>query len=156
MYYNHAKLIHLIGLILWIGPSTGGYLRFLLARYQKNDAAVLWLFDKPINLAHLEAAGLLILIASGLLMRAVVPELRHAKWLQRKLTIVFAVFVPFELAHIYIYDFVIKKTFSTGVDVTEAMLLYDKFSIIAALALIITIPFVFWLAIFRPGAVVGD
>lgn len=106
MYYNHAKLIHLIGLILWIGPSTGGYLRFLLARYQKNDAAVLWLFDKSINLAHLEAAGLLILIASGLFMRAAVPELRYARWLKRKLVIIFAVFVPFELAHIYIYAFI--------------------------------------------------
>lgn len=156
MYYNHAKFAHLLGLILWLGPSTGGYLLLLLARYQKNDAVVLWLFDRFVNLVHLEAAGLVILIASGFAMRSAVPELRYARWLKRKLTIVFAVFVPFELAHLYISDFVIKKAFSTGAGITEAMLLYDKFSIIAALALIITIPFVFWLAIFRPGAVVGD
>ncbi|MBI5455280.1 MAG: hypothetical protein HY956_11665 [Deltaproteobacteria bacterium] len=154
--YNHAKLIHLIGLILWIGPSTGGYLLFLLGRYQKNDAVVLWLFDKFVNLVHLEAAGLAILIASGFAMRASVPELRYARWLKRKLAIVFAVFVPFELAHLYIYDFVIKKAISTGIGIAEAMYLYDKFSIVSALVLLITIPFVFWLAIFRPGAIVGD
>ncbi|MBI2412227.1 MAG: hypothetical protein HYV24_03355 [Deltaproteobacteria bacterium] len=156
MYYKHAKFAHLLGLILWIGPSTGGYLLFLLARYQKNDAVVLWLLDRFINLVHLEAAGLLILIASGFFMRSAVPELRYARWLKRKLAIVFAVFVPFELANLYIYDFIIKKAFSTGVGIAEAMLLYDKFSIISALVLLITIPFVFWLAIFRPGEIVGD
>lgn len=156
MYYKHAKFAHLVGLIIWIGPSTGGYLLFLLARYQKKDAVVLWLFEKFINLVHLEAAGIVILIASGFFMRSSVPELRYARWLKRKLAIVFAVFVPFELAHLYIYDFIIKKAYLTGVGITEAMYLYDKFSIISALALLVTIPFVFWLAIFRPGAIVGD
>ena len=156
MYYKGAKFVHLFSLIIWLGPSTGGYILFLMARYGRENGVVLWLFDNYISLVHIEALGLLTLIISGVVMRAFAPELRKKRWLKRKITIVFTVFVPLELANLYLYDFIIKKAFQRGIGVTDALLLYDRFSLISALLLAITVPLVFYLAVFKPGAVTKD
>ncbi|MBI5642346.1 MAG: hypothetical protein HY954_02605 [Deltaproteobacteria bacterium] len=156
MYYNAAKLMHIFGLITWLGPSTGGYLLFLLARYEKESGTVIWIFDKYINLVYLEGLGLLILLLSGYMMRDAEPELRHAHWLKRKLLIVFLIFVPFELAHLYLYNFIVKEVFFKGIGITETLLFYDKLAIAATFALLVAVPAVFWLSIFRPRSLVRD
>ncbi|MBI5492484.1 MAG: hypothetical protein HY893_06095 [Deltaproteobacteria bacterium] len=150
MPYKTAKFFHISGLILWLGPSTGGYILFLLARYQGQHDIALWVLREYLKLVDFEALGLATLIASGLTMRSLGPGLRLARWLKRKLRIVFLVFVPLEAIHLFIYHVIVKKAFLTGQSITEAVVLYDKFSIISFFILVVAVPVVFRLAIFRP------
>lgn len=150
MPYKAAKFFHISGLILWLGPSTGGYALFLLARYQGQHDIALWVLREYLKLVDFEALGLAALIASGLTMRSIDPKLSGARWLKRKLRIVFPVFVPLEVAHLFICRIIVKKAFLTGQSIPEAVALYDKFSIIAFFILVVAVPVVFRLAIFRP------
>lgn len=149
--YKTAKIFHLTGLVLWLGPSTGGYILLLLARYRHEAPVEAWLFKEYLNLIHLEAFGLATLVCSGLAMRLSMRALGTALWLKRKLFIVFPVFIPFEALQLYIYHSVVKRAFLTGAGVAEAIALYDRFSIISFVILGVSVPVVFYLAVFRPG-----
>ena len=153
MLYRSAKLFHLAGLVLWLGPSTGGYLLILLARSDGGPAIELWLMREYLHLIHIETLGLFMLLASGATMRRAQRGLAGARWLKVKLVIVFLVFIPLEAAQLVIYHMVVKRAFLTGagVGVEEAFELYWKFSLFAAVVLAVTIPPVFYLAVFRPS-----
>lgn len=86
-------------------------------------------------------------------MRSLGPGLYGARWLKRKLRIVFLVFVPLEATHLFICRLIVKKALLTGQSITEAVALYDKFSIISFFILVVAVPVVFRLAIFRPNLV---
>lgn len=153
--YKTAKLFHLTGLILWLGPSTGGYLLLLLSRHRHEQTTGLWLFKEYINLIHIEALGLAVLISSGLTMRSASPELKKAGWLKIKLFIVFSVFVPLELIQLYIYERVVKNAFLTGTGIEDSISLYGTFSRVSFIFLAIAVPAVFFLAVFRPEVLKG-
>ena len=151
MLYRSAKLFHLAGLVLWLGPSTGGYLLILLARSDGGPAIELWLMREYLHLIHIETLGLFMLLASGATMRRAQRGLARERWLKVKLVIVFLVFIPLEAAQLVIYYMVVKRAFLTGVLIDEAFELYWKFSLFAAVVLAVTIPPVFYLAVFRPS-----
>jgi putative membrane protein len=151
MLYKSAKLMHLVGLVLWLGPSTGAYLLIILARYEQQGIVELWLLREYLNLIHLEVLGIAVLIASGTLMRVSNPALAEARWLKLKLLIVFLFFVPIEAAQLLIYHLVVKKALLTGESVEEAVGLFDTFSFAVIAPLALAIFAVFLLAIFRPN-----
>lgn len=146
-----AKIFHFIGLILWLGPSTGGYILFLLARLQENRAAGLWIFKEYINLVRLETFGLALMVTTGLIMRSAVPQFKKSGWLKAKMAIVFSVFVPFEAIQLYIFNFVVKKNLRVNTGIEDAVNLFDSFSLISFIVLSISVPTVFWLVVFKPG-----
>ncbi len=150
MLYKIAKIFHLTGLILWLGPSTGGFLVLLSARLRGQETVALWLFKEYIRLIEIEAIGLLILVLSGLTMRSLAPALKRAAWLRYKLRIVFPVFIPLELSQLYIYHFIVDKAFLSGKGIAEAIALYDRFMVFSAVILILAVPAVFILAVLRP------
>jgi hypothetical protein len=150
MLYKPAKLMHLAGLVLWLGPSTGAYLLIILARREHQSNVEFWLLREYLTLIHLEVLGLLVLLISGTLMRISSPALREARWLKLKLLIVFFFFVPVEAAQLLIYHLVVKKAFLTGKSVAEAVRLFDNFSLAVIAPLVVAIAAVFFLAIFRP------
>jgi hypothetical protein len=45
----------------------------------------------------------------------------------------------------------VKKSLLTGNGIEDAILLYDKFSLVSFIVLAIMIPVVFWLAVLKPG-----
>lgn len=122
----------------------------LLARRQDAEAWE-WVFRNYFSLVTIEAAGLAILILSGLLMRSIGPGLKAAGWLRKKLIIVFAVFAPLEAAQLLLYRLSIKEAITTGDGLSTALALFDRFSAFSAITLAFTVPVVFYLAIFRPG-----
>lgn len=149
MSYNLAKSIHLAGLIIWLGIPTGGYFLMLAARLEGDASIFLWALREYLGLVHIEAFGLVLLILSGLKMRSEGP-FKSAAWLKKKLFIVFSVFAPFEAVQIIIYRFYVEKAFATGEGLGAAITLYDRFSIISFITLALTVPVVFWLAVFKP------
>lgn len=150
MLYNGAKLIHLAGLVLWLGPSTGAYLLIMLARSGQQSSIELWLLEQYLSLIHLELFGLALLIISGTVMRLSRPPLAHAWWLKLKLLIVFLFFVPVEAAQFLIYHFIVKKALVTGTSTREAIQLFDNFSVAIIAPLLAAIAVVFFLAVFKP------
>lgn len=150
MLRKTAKIFHLFGLVLWLGPSTGGYVLLIFARAEGRSHIAWWLFTEYVKLVDAEAAGLTLLVVSGLTMLFSTPALKKARWLRYKLMMVFPVFVPLELAHLFIYHIVVFKAFSSGRGMAAAMALYDRFAFVSAVILFMTIPAVFMLAVFKP------
>ncbi|MFQ5464736.1 MAG: hypothetical protein ACE5EI_02280 [Thermodesulfobacteriota bacterium] len=150
MLYKIAKAFHLVGLVTWLGPSTGGYLLLLLARGDGNPVAELWLLDRYLVLIHVEAAGLALMLATGLVMRLSAPALKEARWLKLKLLKVFCVIVPLEAAQLLIYHITVKPAVASGIGVAGAVRAFDLFSLVALVLLAITVPLVFYMAVFKP------
>lgn len=150
MLHKIAKIFHLWGLVLWLGPSAGGYVLLTFARAQDRGYIVYWLFREYVKLVDAEAVGLILLVASGLTMRFSTPALKKARWLRYKLAIVFPIFIPLELIQLYIYHTVVYRAFSSGKGMAEAIALYDRFTLVSVIILFITIPAVFVLAVVRP------
>ncbi len=150
MLHKIAKIFHLWGLVLWLGPSAGGYILLTFARVQDRSYIAYWLFREYVKLVDAEALGLILLVASGLTMRLASPALKKARWLKYKLMIVFPVFIPLELIQLYIYHTVVFRAFSSGKGMAEAIALYDRFTFISVVILFVTIPAVFILAVLRP------
>lgn len=150
MLYKGAKFIHLAGLVLWLGPSTGAYLLIMLARAGERGSIELWLMEEYLNLLHLEVFGLVLLIISGTIMRLSSPPLAQAYWLKLKLFIVFLFFVPVEAAQYLLYHLVVKKAFATGASIPAAVKLFDNFSVAIIAPLAAAIAAVFFLAVFKP------
>ena len=150
MLYKGAKFIHLAGLVLWLGPSTGAYMLIIFARAGEQSSIELWLLEEYLKLIYLELFGFVLLIISGTTMRLSSPPLAHAYWLRLKLFIVFLFFVPVEAAQLLIYQLVVKKAFVTGNSIPEAVRLFDNFSIAIIAPLAAAIAAVFLLAIFKP------
>ena len=150
MLYKLAKTFHLVGLVTWLGPSAGGYLLLLLARGEPNPAAELWLLDRYLVLIYVEAAGLALMLVTGLVMRLSNPALKEARWLKLKLLKVFCVIVPIEAAQLIVYHITVKPAVRSGIGVEGAVRAFDLFSLAAVALLAITVPLVFYMAVFKP------
>ncbi|MFQ5330338.1 MAG: hypothetical protein ACE5D4_10175 [Thermodesulfobacteriota bacterium] len=108
--------------------------------------------DGAYILIHLEAIGLLLLVVSGVAMavtgrRALMGE----RWLRIKVTIVAVIFIPLEVVQLYIYYRYVTVALVSGVGIEESIHLFDSFALIALLLFIPALPFVLYLAIFKPG-----
>jgi len=66
MIYNLFKLFHIIGIVTWLGPSSGGFLLIFLSRLSKQGEVEMWLIQEYLSLIYVETAGLFIIILSGL------------------------------------------------------------------------------------------
>jgi uncharacterized membrane protein len=151
MKYNFFKLIHITGLVTWLGPSTGGFIMVYLSLSSEQIVIELWLRQKYLSLVHIETAGLIIIIVSGLgMLLSSAETLRGKSWIKIKGYIVILVFVPLELVQLYLYHVPFKKAFASGQGLQEAILLFDRFSVIAFVLLAITVPVVFIMGIFKP------
>ncbi len=150
MLHKIAKIFHLCGLVLWLGPSTGGYVLLAFARAQQRGYIAYWLFYEYVKLVDAEAAGLILLVASGLTMLLSTPALRKARWLRYKLSIVFPVFIPLELLQLYIFHRVVSGAYASGTGMTAAVALFDRFTLVSIMILFVTVPAVLILAVLKP------
>jgi hypothetical protein len=149
--YRVAKVLHLAGLVLWLGPTTGGYALIIIARLNGDVSAELWLFEAYLKLIYIEAFGLLLLLFSGAAMLMRRPAYRNALWLRLKLAIVLLIFIPLEAIQLVIYLLWVKPAFASGGPVQTALEAFDRFSLIAIIILAAAIPAVLYLAVFKPG-----
>lgn len=154
MKYNLFKLFHIAALVVWLGPSTGGYLLILVSHIHKQPEVEMWLRSEYLSLIYIETTGFLLLLSSGLGMLYVSQwALLKQWWLRTKLAIVLIAILPIVVVQFYIYQRFIKRVFTTGTGIEDAIYLYDRFSILAFLILALAVPAVFWLAVFKPRKV---
>lgn len=152
MKYNFFKLIHVAGMVTWLGPSTGGSIMVYLSQSSKQSVIELWLRQEYLLLIHIETAGLIIIILSGLgMLLSSAETLRGELWIKIKSYIVMSVFLPLELIQLYLYHGSLKTAFSSEQGLREAISLFDRFSVTAFVLLAITVPVVFIMGIFKPG-----
>lgn len=149
--YNLFKLFHIIGIVVWLGPSTGVYYMIIFSIESKQKMVEMWLRQEYISFIYLETAGFALIIISGFLMvRSANLVVQKQWWLKMKLFIVISVFLPLEAIQLSIYHWKVSKAFISGTGTQEALLLYDWFSVIALVLLTITVPVVFLLGIYKP------
>jgi uncharacterized membrane protein len=151
MNYNLLKLLHIIGIVTWLGPSLGGYYMIIFSFLTHQSEIELWLRQEYLSLVYIEIAGFLVIVLSGLLMLisskwALLSQL----WLRIKGLIVIFIFIPLELIQLYIYNGPLKKAFISGTGIKEAALMFDRFSVFAIIIITLTVPAVMALGIFKP------
>ncbi|HDY89781.1 MAG TPA: hypothetical protein ENH82_16905 [bacterium] len=151
MKYNLFKLFHIIGIVTWLGPSSGGFLLIFLSRLSKHGEVEMWLRQEYLSLIYVETAGLFIIILSGLGMLISSKWVLYTQlWLIVKRFIVILIFIPLELIQLYLYHEHLKKAFASGVGIQETILLFDRFCVIAFILLAITVPVVLIMGILKP------
>ena len=154
-----AKLVHLVGLIIWIGPSLGGFWMLLQAEKSGDERLEIWVrrrFEWLVNVEHL---GLLMLLAGGIGMISV--DDWHAfrvTWFQWKMAIVVGVILPLEVADVAMVNFVLGRAlreipenggYSTRY--LTAVRSYKRFVMASVVILAVALPAIFWLAVWKPG-----
>jgi hypothetical protein len=159
--YGFFKLFHLIGVVLWLGPSTGAYYMIIFSMVDEQRSIELWLRQHYISFVHFELLGLFLIIASGLLMiLAMQGALLRQWWLKMKIYIAGIIFIPLEAIQLYLYHVRMNKAFKTGMGIREATALFDWFSVVAIVLLTLTVPAIFVLGVFKPEkkrtAVIGE
>jgi hypothetical protein len=149
--YSVFKLFHLIGVVLWLGPSTGAYYMIIFSIANGQRTIELWLRQHYVSFVHFELLGLFLIIASGLLMVIAMRwVLLRQWWLKMKIYIALTIFIPLEVIQLYMYHFSIMKAFKTGIGIKEATIRFDWFTVIALVLLTLTVPAVFILGVFKP------
>ena len=105
MTYLVIKLVHLVALLLWIGPPLGMYVLLFRAHATRATEQVLWLERESERVLVLEHVAFVVLLLTGAaLVFQMGPAALSIPWLQKKLVCVAAI-VVFEgfdiwLAHV--------------------------------------------------------
>lgn len=101
--YGILKLLHLGALLLWIGPTLGGWWLLRCANHRFGEPGMVsqYLYSVFLKLLWLEHAALVVLLGSGLAM-AFLYDWIGADWLYYKLILVVLVILPLELVDIWV------------------------------------------------------
>lgn len=152
MSYNLYKLIHIVAIAIWLGPSAGGYFMIIVSHLNKEPNMEMWLRQQYLGLIYVETASFLIVVLTGLgMIYSTRWTILKAWWLRIKLSIVLVVILPLVLMQFYIYETIVKSAFITRIGIEEAISLYDIFSKVALIILFIAVPAAAALAVIKPG-----
>ncbi len=111
--YPWLLALHLISLIVWLGPSVGGTYIYLRARRTGKQDLILWTLRESIalyNLEHIAFAGVLI---SGVGLLVVNDwALLSAQWIRWKLLFVAGLIIPVEVWDVVIINRILPRALS--------------------------------------------
>lgn len=155
MAYAFLKLVHVLGVIFWIGPPIGAYL--MLARaHRSGDAARVRLLERETELVlRVEHVAFLVLLASGAGMVAVAgPAALEWPWLRFKLVAV-AYIVAFEVFDVVVEHGVARRVFAADDPRAHPewrrMIARRKLLALAALpVVVVALPATLWFAVVKP------
>jgi hypothetical protein len=109
------QALHLFGLLIWIGPSLGGYYILLVARRSGDPKLTAWARRRWQTILNVEHLGLALVLASGLARAAALGWLAHpAAWLTLKLILVGLVVLPIEVADIVLANALVQPALAHG------------------------------------------
>ncbi len=159
MPYLVAKWVHVLALILWIGPALGGYI-FLFRAWQADDGSdemarrLVWAEDVCERILRIEHVAFVALIGSGLAMLALNSGLIAAGWMQQKLALV-GVIIAFEAWDMWLSHSALPKAYKdvqslrgeAGRSATRRRMMLARAAVGAGIA----ITAILWLAITKSG-----
>lgn len=91
-------LVHILALIIWLGPSLGGSFMYVAARRTGDPGLIRWSLRRSIALYNLEHAAFGVVLASGVAMLAASGwGALGAPWLRWKLALVGGLILPVEI-----------------------------------------------------------
>lgn len=158
--FQFSKLVHLVGVIIWIGPSLGGFWMLLQAEKSGDERLEIWARRRFEWLVNIEHVGLLLLLAGGIgmLYSTGWAALEYMRWFQWKLGIVVLVILPLEVADVAMVNFVLGRALreipEDGGYTTRylaAVRSYKRFVMFSVVVLGVVLPLIFWLAVWKPG-----
>jgi uncharacterized membrane protein len=109
------QALHLFGLLLWIGPSLGGY--FMLRSAQRTGDAKLigWVRARWQTILIVEHLGLLLTLAAGLARAWSLGWLPDPPvWLTLKLLLIGVAVIPLELLDVFVAHFWVRPALGRG------------------------------------------
>lgn len=117
--YDVLKTLHLLAVILWIGPALGAYWT-LFATWQRGDKAAILAAEEDcervLRLEHIAFGGI---IVTGVAMLSVMDfALVQTQWMQQKLGL-FGVILAFELFDMWVGHRVLPRAL-TSVDAFDS------------------------------------
>lgn len=152
------KLLHISGLILWLGPSGGAWLLVQLSkrRLQQDSREFNALYRDFVKFFWIEHFGLLLLLLSGILLVMIEDfTVLGAAWIQIKLVLIVFVLLPIEALDIWFGHVRLPGVFAppdrnntvnrTRRDVLRSY--EQRFAPIALPILLVTVVVIMWLAI---------
>lgn len=154
-----GKLLHLGGLILWLGPSGGAWLLLQLVkrRLDPQSAEYQALYQDFLPFFWVEHLGLFMLLGSGVLLLSLDGlSALDWTWLRIKLVIVLCVIVPIEILDIWFGHVRLPRWFSSiraGTEIKEedAYNAYERRFVPVTLPLLLSaVVIIMWLAVARP------
>ncbi|MBI2339656.1 MAG: DUF2269 family protein [Deltaproteobacteria bacterium] len=155
MSYLVYKLIHVVAVVLWLGPSLGAYWFLLKAHREKSSVPLVWVEKNYEQVLIVEHVAFLFLLASGVAMVEKMGwHVIDQPWFSKKLMLVGLV-VLIEIVDIWISHYLYRKARRLGDNIKNPV--WQKFLrrrkifyrwIIPMLALII--PAIFYFAVVKP------
>ncbi|KPJ95906.1 MAG: hypothetical protein AMJ55_02905 [Gammaproteobacteria bacterium SG8_15] len=159
-WFSFIKLLHISGLILWLGPSGGAWLLVQLSKRRLDQQSVEFneLYRDFVKFFWIEHLGLVLLLGSGILLLSIYgfAALDWA-WIQLKIALVVFILLPIEAVDIWFGHVRLPGQFSTRQEITaettkmKPVRLYERrFVPISLPILLVTIVVIMWLAIDKP------
>ena len=156
MLYAMAKLIHVVAVILWIGPPLGAYALVVSAYRGGDKARIVWAERECERVLVIEHVAFFLLLASGVMMTVSLGEgALSMSWLRNKLVLV-ALVVLFELFDMWLAHHVFKRVFAAAEPFDtlawQASKRWRRALYVAAVPVgLVFIPGILFFAVVKPG-----
>lgn len=148
------QALHLLGLLLWIGPSLGGYYMVRAARASRDGLLIAWVAERWQRVLLVEHLGLLLVLATGLARAAILGWLAHPPiWLFLKMMLVGVFVVPIELMDLWVAGFWVAPALRRPRDksaLARTLQLQDRFTAWTSLPLAATLIAILVLVVWKP------
>jgi hypothetical protein len=159
-WFSLVKLLHIGGLVLWLGPSGGAWLLLQFAKRQIGEQSTAFqiLYREFLKFYWVEHLGLSLLMVSGILLLSMYGHgALDWMWIRLKIALILCVIVPIEAVDIWFGHVRLPRQFSSKQghsDSARKMNAYEiyerRFVPISLPPLLLTVAIIMWLAIAKP------
>lgn len=159
-WFPLIKLLHLGGLILWLGPSGGAWLLIQLSKRRLDQQSIEYneLYRDFTKFFWVQHLGLFLLLGSGVLLLSMYGHTALSwTWVQLKIALVLCVILPIEVMDMWFGHIRLPRQFSSRHRNTisnkkmNSLELYERrFVPISLPILLVTVVVIMWLAIAKP------
>jgi len=159
-WFPFVKLLHIAGLILWLGPSGGAWLLVQLSKRRLDQQSIEYneLYRDFLKFFWVEHLGLFLLLGSGVLLLSMYGYAALGwTWVQLKIALVLCVLLPIEAMDIWFGHVRLPRQFSSQSQdsasrkIMNPLELYERrFVPISLPILLVTVVVIMWLAVDKP------
>jgi hypothetical protein len=161
LWFPIVKVMHIGGLILWLGPSGGAWLVLMITRREVGDPSLVshYLYLGFLRMLWVEHLGFVVMIGSGVALLSMYGfSAIGMTWLHWKLALVLGIVIPIEVADMWFSHRRLPGIFASRQpdapyskeDLRILRLYHRRFVPIALPVLLTTVVAVMWLALAKP------